>query len=164
MFGQLMEAREGNRNFMFSYALCCHKLGDIDEAKRVLFRLAYEHPDDREVAILLASILLLEGKIEDAYKYVEKMQDNDLDDQAKKELVVIRALCLLALNRRDEAVRCYAPSIGQLSESSSHYKQVKKNIATNFEDYKRQFERLGLVDRIFNLFTCDVYKQVKARE
>ena len=164
LFGQLMEAKDGNRNFMFSYALCCHKLGDIDEAKRVLFRLAYEHPDDREVAILLASILLLEGKIEDAYKYVEKMQDNDLDDQAKKELVVIRTLCLLALNRRDEAVRCYAPSIGQLSESSSHYKQVKKNIATNFEDYKRQFERLGLVDRIFNLFTCDVYKQVKARE
>lgn len=166
MFGQLMEARDGNRNFMFSYALCCRKLGDYDEAKKVLFRLEYEHPDDREASIMLTSILFLDGKIEDAFKRVDQMSDKGLDDDAKKELVVVRTICLLALNRRDEAVECYAPSIGEFTEYmySTLYLHVSYDIQHNLEEYRHCLEQLGVGGKLIALFIYKVYKQVKARE
>ena len=164
MFGQLMEARDGNRNFMFSYALCCRKLGEYDEAKKMLFRLEYEHPDDREASIMLASMLLLDGKTEDAFKRVEQMSAKGLDDDARKELFVVRSLCLLALNRRDEAARCYAHSIGQLSEYSNPYHHVSDDILHNLEEYRHCLRQLGWDDKLIALFIYKVYQLVKAME
>lgn len=168
LFGQLMEEKDGNRNYMFSYALCCHKLGDYDEAKKVLFRLAYEHPDDREVGILLASTLFLDGKTEDAFKRVDKMSADDLDEKVKKELTVVRSLCLLALNRREEAAMCYASSI-EISDESAHfhtplYKKVNDDIQRNLKEYSDRIKELGLDGKPLDIFTHEVYKLVKARE
>ena len=167
LFGKLMEEKDGNRNYMFSYALCCHKLGDYDEAKKVLFRLAYEHPDDREVGILLASTLFLDGKTEDAFKRVDKMSADDLDEKVKKELTVVRSLCLLALNRREEAAKCYASSI-EISDESAHfhtplYKKVNDDIQRNLKEYSHRLKELGLDGKPLDIFTHEVYKLVKAR-
>lgn len=167
LFGKLMEEKDGNRNYMFSYALCCHKLGDYDEAKKVLFRLAYEHPDDREVGILLASTLFLDGKTEDAFKRVDKMSADDLDEKVKKELTVVRSLCLLALNRREEAAKCYASSI-EISDESAHfhtplYKKVNDDIQRNLKEYSHRIKELGLDGKPLDIFTHEVYKLVKAR-
>ncbi len=167
LFGQLMEEKDGNRNYMFSYALCCHKLGDYDEAKKVLFRLAYEHPDDREVGILLASTLFLDGKTEDAFKRVDKMSADDLDEKVKKELTVVRSLSLLALNRREEAAMCYASSI-EISDESAHfhtplYKKVNDDIQRNLKEYSHRIKELGLDGKPLDIFTHEVYKLVKAR-
>ena len=167
LFGKLMEEKDGNRNYMFSYALCCHKLGDYDEAKKVLFRLAYEHPDDREVGILLASTLFLDGKTEDAFKRVDKMSADDLDEKVKKELTVVRSLCLLALNRREEAAKCYASSI-EISDESAHfhtplYKKVNDDIQRNLKEYSDRIKELGLDGKPLDIFTHEVYKLVKAR-
>ena len=167
LFGQLMEEKDGNRNYMFSYALCCHKLGDYDEAKKVLFRLAYEHPDDREVGILLASTLFLDGKTEDAFKRVDKMSADDLDEKVKKELTVVRSLSLLALNRREEAAKCYASSI-EISDESAHfhtplYKKVNDDIQRNLKEYSDRIKELGLDGKPLDIFTHEVYKLVKAR-
>ena len=168
LFGKLMEEKDGNRNYMFSYALCCHKLGDYDEAKKVLFRLAYEHPDDREVGILLASTLFLDGKTEDAFKRVDKMSADDLDEKVKKELTVVRSLSLLALNRREEAAKCYASSI-EISDESAHfhtplYKKVNDDIQRNLKEYSHRIKELGLDGKPLDIFTHEVYKLVKARE
>ena len=167
LFGKLMEEKDGNRNYMFSYALCCHKLGDYDEAKKVLFRLAYEHPDDREVGILLASTLFLDGKTEDAFKRVDKLSADDLDEKVKKELTVVRSLCLLALNRREEAAKCYASSI-EISDESAHfhtplYKKVNDDIQRNLKEYSHRIKELGLDGKPLDIFTHEVYKLVKAR-
>ena len=167
LFGKLMEEKDGNRNYMFSYALCCHKLGDYDEAKKVLFRLAYEHPDDREVGILLASTLFLDGKTEDAFKRVDKMSADDLDKKVKKELTVVRSLSLLALNRREEAAKCYASSI-EISDESAHfhtplYKKVNDDIQRNLKEYSHRLKELGLDGKPLDIFTHEVYKLVKAR-
>ena len=167
LFGKLMEEKDGNRNYMFSYALCCHKLGDYDEAKKVLFRLAYEHPDDREVGILLASTLFLDGKTEDAFKRVDKMSADDLDKKVKKELTVVRSLCLFALNRREEAAMCYASSI-EISDESAHfhtplYKKVNDDIQRNLKEYSHRIKELGLDGKPLDIFTHEVYKLVKAR-
>ena len=167
LFGQLMEEKDGNRNYMFSYALCCHKLGDYDEAKKVLFRLAYEHPDDREVGILLASTLFLDGKTEDAFKRVDKLSADDLDEKVKKELTVVRSLSLLALNRREEAAKCYASSI-EISDESAHfhtplYKKVNDDIQRNLKEYSHRIKELGLDGKPLDIFTHEVYKLVKAR-
>ena len=167
LFGQLMEEKDGNRNYMFSYALCCHKLGDYDEAKKVLFRLAYEHPDDREVGILLASTLFLDGKTEDAFKRVDKMSADDLDKKVKKELTVVRSLSLLALNRREEAAKCYASSI-EISDESAHfhtplYKKVNDDIQRNLKEYSHRIKELGLDGKPLDILTHEVYKLVKAR-
>lgn len=167
LFGKLMEEKDGNRNYMFSYALCCHKLGDYDEAKKVLFRLAYEHPDDREVGILLASTLFLDGKTEDAFKRVDKMSADDLDEKVKKELTVVRSLSLLALNRREEAAKCYASSI-EISDESAHfhtplYKKVNDDIQRNLKEYSHRLKELGLDGKPLDIFTHEVYKLVKAR-
>lgn len=167
LFGKLMEEKDGNRNYMFSYALCCHKLGDYDEAKKVLFRLAYEHPDDREVGILLASTLFLDGKTEDAFKRVDKMSADNLDKKVKKELTVVRSLCLLALNRREEAAKCYASSI-EISDESAHfhtplYKKVNDDIQRNLKEYSHRIKELGLDGKPLDIFTHEVYKLVKAR-
>ena len=167
LFGQLMEEKDGNRNYMFSYALCCHKLGDYDEAKKVLFRLAYEHPDDREVGILLASTLFLDGKTEDAFKRVDKMSADDLDEKVKKELTVVRSLSLLALNRREEAAKCYASSI-EISDESAHfhtplYNKVNYDIQRNLKEYRHRLKELGLDGKPLDIFTHEVYKLVKAR-
>ena len=168
LFGKLMEEKDGNRNYMFSYALCCHKLGDYDEAKKVLFRLAYEHPDDREVGILLASTLFLDGKTEDAFKRVDKLSADDLDEKVKKELTVVRSLSLLALNRREEAAMCYASSI-EISDESAHfhtplYKKVNDDIQRNLKEYSDRIKELGLDGKPLDIFTHEVYKLVKARE
>ncbi|MDY4629978.1 MAG: tetratricopeptide repeat protein [Prevotella sp.] len=167
LFGKLMEEKDGNRNYMFSYALCCHKLGDYDEAKKVLFRLAYEHPDDREVGILLASTFFLDGKTEDAFKRVDKMSADDLDEKVKKELTVVRSLSLLALNRREEAAKCYASSI-EISDESAHfhtplYKKVNDDIQRNLKEYSHRIKELGLDGKPLDIFTHEVYKLVKAR-
>ncbi|MCI6197260.1 MAG: tetratricopeptide repeat protein [Prevotella sp.] len=167
LFGKLMEEKDGNRNYMLSYALCCHKLGDYDEAKKVLFRLAYEHPDDREVGILLASTLFLDGKTEDAFKRVDKMSADDLDKKVKKELTVVRSLSLLALNRREEAAKCYASSI-EISDESAHfhtplYKKVNDDIQRNLKEYSHRIKELGLDGKPLDIFTHEVYKLVKAR-
>ena len=167
LFGKLMEEKDGNRNYMFSYALCCHKLGDYDEAKKVLFRLAYEHPDDREVGILLASTLFLDGKTEDAFKRVDKLSADDLDEKVKKELTVVRSLSLLALNRREEAAMCYASSI-EISDESAHfhtplYKKVNDDIQRNLKEYSHLIKVLGLDGKPLDIFTHEVYKLVKAR-
>ena len=167
LFGKLMEEKDGNRNYMFSYALCCQKLGDYDEAKKVLFRLAYEHPDDREVGILLASTLFLDGKTEDAFKRVDKMSADDLDEKVKKELTVVRSLSLLALNRREEAAKCYASSI-EISDESAHfhtplYKKVNDDIQRNLKEYRHRLKELGLDGKPLDIFTHEVYKLVKAR-
>ena len=167
LFGKLMEEKDGNRNYMFSYALCCHKLGDYDETKKVLFRLAYEHPDDREVGILLASTLFLDGKTEDAFKRVDKMSADNLDKKVKKELTVVRSLCLLALNRREEAAMCYASSI-EISDESAHfhtplYKKVNDDIQRNLKEYSHRIKELGLDGKPLDIFTHEVYKLVKAR-
>ena len=167
LFGKLMEEKDGNRNYMFSYALCCHKLGDYDEAKKVLFRLAYEHPDDREVGILLASTLFLDGKTEDAFKRVDKMSADDLDEKVKKELTVVRSLSLLALNRREEAAMCYASSI-EISDESAHfhtplYNKVNYDIQRNLKEYRHRLKELGLDGKPLDIFTHEVYKLVKAR-
>lgn len=168
LFGQLMEEKDGNRNYMFSYALCCHKLGDYDEAKKVLFRLAYEHPDDREVGILLASTLFLDGKTEDAFKRVDNMSADDLDEKVKKELTVVRSLCLFALNRREEAAMCYASSIVLDNEYTfSHisiYTKVDTDIQRNLKEYSHRIKELGLDGKPLDIFTHEVYKLVKARE
>ena len=168
LFGKLMEEKDGNRNYMFSYALCCHKLGDYDEAKKVLFRLAYEHPDDREVGILLASTLFLDGKTEDAFKRVDKLSADDLDEKVKKELTVVRSLSLLALNRREEAAKCYASSI-EISDESAHfhtplYNKVNYDIQRNLKEYRHRLKELGLDGKPLDIFTHEVYKLVKARE
>ena len=167
LFGKLMEEKDGNRNYMFSYALCCHKLGDYDEAKKVLFRLAYEHPDDREVGILLASTLFLDGKTEDAFKRVDKLSADDLDEKVKKELTVVRSLSLLALNCREEAAKCYASSI-EISDESAHfhtplYKKVNDDIQRNLKEYSDRIKELGLDGKPLDIFTHEVYKLVKAR-
>ena len=167
LFGKLMEEKDGNRNYMFSYALCCQKLGDYDEAKKVLFRLAYEHPDDREVGILLASTLFLDGKTEDAFKRVDKLSADDLDEKVKKELTVVRSLSLLALNRREEAAKCYASSI-EISDESAHfhtplYKKVNDDIQRNLKEYSHRIKELGLDGKPLDIFTHEVYKLVKAR-
>ena len=167
LFGKLMEEKDGNRNYMFSYALCCHKLGDYDEAKKVLFRLAYEHPDDREVGILLASTLFLDGKTEDAFKRVDKMSADNLDKKVKKELTVVRSLSLLALNRREEAAKCYASSI-EISDESAHfhtplYNKVNYDIQRNLKEYRHRLKELGLDGKPLDIFTHEVYKLVKAR-
>ena len=167
LFGKLMEEKDGNRNYMFSYALCCQKLGDYDEAKKVLFRLAYEHPDDREVGILLASTLFLDGKTEDAFKRVDKLSADDLDEKVKKELTVVRSLSLLALNRREEAAKCYASSI-EISDESAHfhtplYKKVNDDIQCNLKEYRHRLKELGLDGKPLDIFTHEVYKLVKAR-
>ena len=167
LFGKLMEEKDGNRNYMFSYALCCQKLGDYDEAKKVLFRLAYEHPDDREVGILLASTLFLDGKTEDAFKRVDKMSADDLDEKVKKELTVVRSLSLLALNRREEAAKCYASSI-EISDESAHfhtplYNKVNYDIQRNLKEYRHRLKELGLDGKPLDIFTHEVYKLVKAR-
>ena len=167
LFGKLMEEKDGNRNYMFSYALCCQKLGDYDEAKKVLFRLAYEHPDDREVGILLASTLFLDGKTEDAFKRVDKLSADDLDEKVKKELTVVRSLSLLALNRREEAAKCYASSI-EISDESAHfhtplYKKVNDDIQRNLKEYSDRIKELGLDGKPLDIFTHEVYKLVKAR-
>ncbi len=167
LFGKLMEEKDGNRNYMFSYALCCHKLGDYDEAKKVLFRLAYEHPDDREVGILLASTLFLDGKTEDAFKRVDKMSADDLDEKVKKELTVVRSLSLLTLNRREEAAKCYASSI-EISDESAHfhtplYKKVNDDIQRNLKEYSHRIKELGLDGKPLDILTHEVYKLVKAR-
>ena len=168
LFGKLMEEKDGNRNYMFSYALCCQKLGDYDEAKKVLFRLAYEHPDDREVGILLASTLFLDGKTEDAFKRVDKMSADDLDEKVKKELTVVRSLSLLALNRREEAAKCYASSI-EISDESAHfhtplYNKVNYDIQRNLKEYRHRLKELGLDGKPLDIFTHEVYKLVKALE
>ena len=168
LFGKLMEEKDGNRNYMFSYALCCHKLGDYDETKKVLFRLAYEHPDDREVGILLASTLFLDGKTEDAFKRVDKLSADDLDEKVKKELTVVRSLCLFALNRREEAAMCYASSI-EISDESAHfhtplYNKVNYYIQRNLKEYRHRLKELGLDGKPLDIFTHEVYKLVKARE
>ena len=167
LFGKLMEEKDGNRNYMFSYALCCHKLGDYDEAKKVLFRLAYEHPDDREVGILLASTLFLDGKTEDAFKRVDKLSADDLDEKVKKELTVVRSLSLLALNRREEASKCYASSI-EISDESAHfhtplYNKLNYDIQRNLKEYRHRLKELGLDGKPLDIFTHEVYKLVKAR-
>ena len=167
LFGKLMEEKDGNRNYMFSYAMCCHKLGDYDEAKKVLFRLADEHPDDREVGILLASTLFLDGKTEDAFKRVDKLSADDLDEKVKKELTVVRSLSLLALNRREEAAMCYASSI-EISDESAHfhtplYKKVNDDIQRNLKEYSHRIKELGLDGKPLDIFTHEVYKLVKAR-
>ena len=167
LFGKLMEEKDGNRNYMFSYALCCQKLGDYDEAKKVLFRLAYEHPDDREVGILLASTLFLDGKTEDAFKRVDKLSADDLDEKVKKELTVVRSLSLLALNRREEAAKCYASSI-EISDESAHfhtplYKKVNDDIQRNLKEYSHRIKELGLDGKPLDILTHEVYKLVKAR-
>lgn len=167
LFGKLMEEKDGNRNYMFSYALCCQKLGDYDEAKKVLFRLAYEHPDDREVGILLASTLFLDGKTEDAFKRVDKLSADDLDEKVKKELTVVRSLSLLALNRREEAAMCYASSI-EISDESAHfhtplYNKVNYDIQRNLKEYRHRLKELGLDGKPLDIFTHEVYKLVKAR-
>ena len=167
LFGKLMEEKDGNRNYMFSYALCCQKLGDYDEAKKVLFRLAYEHPDDREVGILLASTLFLDGKTEDAFKRVDKLSADDLDEKVKKELTVVRSLSLLALNRREEAAKCYASSI-EISDESAHfhtplYKKVNDDIQCNLKEYSHRIKELGLDGKPLDILTHEVYKLVKAR-
>ena len=167
LFGKLMEEKDGNRNYMFSYALCCQKLGDYDEAKKVLFRLAYEHPDDREVGILLASTLFLDGKTDDAFKRVDKLSADDLDEKVKKELTVVRSLSLLALNRREEAAKCYASSI-EISDESAHfhtplYKKVNDDIQRNLKEYSHRIKELGLDGKPLDIFTHEVYKLVKAR-
>lgn len=167
LFGKLMEEKDGNRNYMFSYALCCQKLGDYDEAKKVLFRLAYEHPDDREVGILLASTLFLDGKTEDAFKRVDKLSADDLDEKVKKELTVVRSLSLLALNRREEAAKCYASSI-EISDESAHfhtplYNKVNDDIQCNLKEYRHRLKELGLDGKPLDIFTHEVYKLVKAR-
>ena len=167
LFGKLMEEKDGNRNYMFSYALCCHKLGDYDEAKKVLFRLAYEHPDDREVGILLASTLFLDGKTEDAFKRVDKLSADDLDEKVKKELTVVRSLSLLALNRREEAAKCYASSI-EISDESAHfhtplYNKVNYDIQRNLKEYRHRLKESGLDGKPLDIFTHEVYKLVKAR-
>ena len=167
LFGKLMEEKDGNRNYMFSYALCCHKLGDYDEAKKVLFRLAYEHPDDREVGILLASTLFLDGKTDDAFKRVDKLSADDLDEKVKKELTVVRSLSLLALNRREEAAKCYASSI-EISDESAHfhtplYNKVNYDIQRNLKEYRHRLKELGLDGKPLDIFTHEVYKLVKAR-
>ncbi len=167
LFGKLMEEKDGNRNYMFSYALCCQKLGDYDEAKKVLFRLAYEHPDDREVGILLASTLFLDGKTEDAFKRVDKLSADDLDEKVKKELTVVRSLSLLALNRREEAAKCYASSI-EISDESAHfhtplYNKVNYDIQRNLKEYRHRLKELGLDGKTLDIFTHEVYKLVKAR-
>ena len=168
LFGKLMEEKDGNRNYMFSYALCCQKLGDYDEAKKVLFRLAYEHPDDREVGILLASTLFLDGKTEDAFKRVDKLSADDLDEKVKKELTVVRSLSLLALNRREEAAKCYASSI-EISDESAHfhtplYNKVNYDIQRNLKEYRHRLKELGLDGKPLDIFTHEVYKLVKALE
>ena len=167
LFGKLMKEKDGNRNYMFSYALCCQKLGDYDEAKKVLFRLAYEHPDDREVGILLASTLFLDGKTEDAFKRVDKLSADDLDEKVKKELTVVRSLSLLALNRREEAAMCYASSI-EISDESAHfhtplYNKVNYDIQRNLKEYRHRLKELGLDGKTLDIFTHEVYKLVKAR-
>ena len=167
LFGKLMEEKDGNRNYMFSYALCCQKLGDYDEAKKVLFRLAYEHPDDREVGILLASTLFLDGKTEDAFKRVDKLSADDLDEKVKKELTVVRSLSLLALNRREEASKCYASSI-EISDESAHfhtplYNKLNYDIQRNLKEYRHRLKELGLDGKPLDIFTHEVYKLVKAR-
>lgn len=163
LYRQIMEAQPNNRKWMFCYALCCDNMGEYEEGLKVLFRLNYECPEDDKVKIMLAKSLLMLGRAEEAIAHVEKVDLGTVDNDIRPDLVLIHSLCLLAVDRRSEAVSCFA---GIMDKQEKPSYNVVNNTLREHIDYcfkEKLFERYGIDNTMLNLFIHETAMTIRAR-
>ena len=166
IYQKLMQIQENNLKWIFSYVLCCDKLGEHEENLNLLFRLNYDSPDDDNVKILLAKALLMLGRAGEAINYIDRIDIYNVSDSAREDMRVVEGLSLLVVGRRTEAVERLAMIIDktQLEKEESPYSFANDKIRLDMIGYVDVLhERYGIGDAVLNLFIHEVARHVIAR-
>ena len=106
-YEHLLQLAPGRKGYALNLCICRLKLQQTDEAVEELFRLHYEHPDDKNVQRVLAWGLLCQDKLEQARQEYESL----LGDQPVKEDYLNAGYCQWLtgnIAKTVELFRCYA--------------------------------------------------------
>ena len=100
-YDRLLLLRPEKPGYQLSKAICLVQLKSYAEALQLLFRLDYEHPDDKNIGRVLAWTLMNEGKLEQAAKTYSRLTADG--DEAAREDRTHYGYCLWLQGRVKEA-------------------------------------------------------------
>ncbi|MBR1448124.1 MAG: hypothetical protein IJ588_05180 [Prevotella sp.] len=84
-YEQLLEIKPDSKNYQLNAAICLSNLERNEEAEMRLFKLNYLYPDDRSVNHVLAWVLTLNGK----YEQADKLYNDLLSVEKPKSLDIL---------------------------------------------------------------------------
>lgn len=103
-YDRLMLLQPEKMSYRLNKAVCLVKLGDYEDALKLLYQLNYEHADDDNVNRVLAWTLTCDGKLEQAEKMYQQLT---AAEQPVGEDFLNYGYCLWLLGRIEEAARCF---------------------------------------------------------
>lgn len=167
LYYELMQVQEGNRKWIFSYALCCDMVGDYEESKKTLYRLYYEYPDDKKVIILLAKALTMTGRAEESMKLVDSVDISTLDPNVCRDYYLVAGLTCLALDVRKDAVAFLALAIDRkyVESHGMKYSYLIDELNICINSYRQVMHDIyGVDDNTFMLVSHEVYKYLTGKD
>ena len=76
-YRKLYTLEPDNKSYAQHYAIVCSKMGDFEQAAKILYELDYKYPESANVKRVLAWTLMGENKLEQAAKIYAKLLDSD---------------------------------------------------------------------------------------
>lgn len=76
-YRKLYTLEPDNKSYALHYAIVCSKMGDFEQAAKILYELDYKYPESANVKRVLAWTLMGENKLEQAAKIYAKLLDSD---------------------------------------------------------------------------------------
>lgn len=122
-YTSLMELYPQNVAVERRIAVCHIKLGEYDPAMMILYRLDYQHPDDKETMRVLTQGLFLKGSAEKALRYHEKILAGVAEPSIDSaEDFYDAAMCKWATGDTAGAVQDFAKLLTVYDEKTLHSK------------------------------------------
>lgn len=91
-------------SYMLNKAVCLVKLGEYDEALKLLYQLDYEHADDINIQRVLAWTLTSDNKLEQAERMYQQLTSSE---RTTAEDFFNYGFCLWLMNRIEEAAESF---------------------------------------------------------
>ena len=154
IFQELLMSNSGSFDLLYAYGLFCKEIRNFNLAKKVFLKLIKNFPSSINSYILLAEILRMEYKFNDAEKVLQKAIKSDLNHG---DLLYNFSLLYFAWRKLDYALTYINKAI-KISKNNDIYKILKSEIYINKYDFD---EALKILKVLKNNFQKDNNKEIR---
>ena len=141
LYSQLMEMQPDNMNYTLNWCISVIHDGRASEAIQTLYRINYEHPDDRNVTRVLAWGLMSSAKIQQATKEYKRLSETE---SAMAEDCLNAGYCMWIAGDVKEAVRLFRLFLSKCPEQTR-----QEGILTQFQRDKAVLKANGISENSF---------------
>ena len=135
VYADLLEANPDNKNYQLSYSAALVNLSCYEEALKMLYKLNYDYPENRNVIRVLARALTGSGKLEQARRWYEQLcqESDDASD------LLNAGYCEWFAVNREAAAKLFAEYVKTVYPSVSAQTEKREHIWEDIIDAEKTY-------------------------